>query len=63
MRHQRCYAHAMTMSTATRVFDARKLKGLKNISWLTSRQLSKLAGALSLSVVERRDGIFEEKDN
>jgi hypothetical protein len=38
MGHERCYAHAMTMSTATRVFDARKLKGLKNISWLTSRQ-------------------------
>jgi CRP-like cAMP-binding protein len=40
----------------------RKLKGLKNISWLTARQLNKLAGALSVNGVERRTQIFDERD-
>ena len=37
------------------------MRGLKNISWLTSRQLSKLADALTLSRVEKRGIIFDEK--
>jgi len=37
------------------------LRGLKNISWLTTRQLNRLADALTISRVERRDIIFDEK--
>jgi CRP-like cAMP-binding protein len=36
------------------------LRGLKNISWLTSRQLNKLADALVTSRVEKRGTIFDE---
>src|ERR1700687_3728866 len=49
--------------TATRVSEIRKLKGLKNISWLTTRQLNKLAGALSVNVTEKRGQIFDERDS
>ncbi|MGO9603697.1 MAG: Crp/Fnr family transcriptional regulator [Candidatus Binataceae bacterium] len=48
--------------TARRASEVRKLKGLKNISWLTNRQLNKIAGALSVAVVEKRGQIFDEKD-
>jgi len=36
------------------------LRGLKNISWLTSRQLNKLADVLVTSRVEKRGIIFDE---
>jgi hypothetical protein len=36
--------------TAIRISEVRKLKGLKNISWLTTRQLNKVADALSVNV-------------
>lgn len=49
--------------SATRVSEVRKLKGLKNISWLTPRQLNKVAGALSVNPTEKRGQIFDEKDN
>jgi hypothetical protein len=49
--------------TATRVSEVRKLKGLKNISWLTARQLNKIAGALSVNQTEKRGQIFDEKDS
>jgi CRP/FNR family transcriptional regulator len=39
----------------------RKLRGLKNISWLTAHQLDKLSGALTVSTVEKRGIIFDEK--
>jgi CRP-like cAMP-binding protein len=45
-----------------RASEVRKLKGLKNISWLTARQLNKLAGALTVSDIERRSQIFDESD-
>jgi len=48
------------MSTA-RISNARKLRGLKNISWLTARQLDKLYNALTISIVEKRGIIFDEK--
>ena len=54
-------AMALTM-TATRLSEVRKLKGLKNISWLTNRQLNKVAGALSVNVTEKRGQIFDERD-
>jgi CRP-like cAMP-binding protein len=49
--------------TAARSSAVRRLRGLGNISWLTSRQLDKLAGALIVSSVERRGVISEEKNN
>jgi CRP-like cAMP-binding protein len=49
--------------TAIRVSEVRKLKGLKNISWLTTRQLNKVAGALSVSVTEKRGQIFDETNS
>jgi CRP-like cAMP-binding protein len=48
------------MSTV-RLSNARKLRGLKNISWLTARQLDKLYNALTISIVEKRGIIFDDK--
>jgi hypothetical protein len=45
-----------------RAYEVRTLKGLKKFSWLTARQLNKLAGALSVNGVERRSQIFDESD-
>jgi CRP-like cAMP-binding protein len=39
----------------------RRLRGLKNISWLTARQLDKLSNALTVSTVEKRGIIIDEK--
>ncbi|MGA8791338.1 hypothetical protein, partial [Candidatus Binatus sp.] len=44
-----------------RASGIRRLRGLKNISWLTARQLEKLAAALTVSMVEKRAIIFDEK--
>src|SRR5271154_662785 len=38
----------------------RRLRGLKNISWLTARQLNRLADALTTSRIEKRGIIFDE---
>jgi len=46
---------------AVRATGTRKLRGLKNISWLTARQLDKLYSALTVSMVEKRAIIFDEK--
>jgi signal-transduction protein with cAMP-binding, CBS, and nucleotidyltransferase domain len=46
--------------TAVRV-SRRILESLKNISWLTARQLNKLSNALTVSTVEKREIIFDEK--
>src|SRR6202795_5079088 len=46
---------------AERAAEIRNLRGLKNISWLSSRQLNRLAGALSVSAVEKREIIIDEK--
>ncbi len=48
------------MSTA-RSLNSRKLRGLKNIAWLTTRQLDKLYSALTISIVEKHAIIFDEK--
>lgn len=48
------------MSSA-RASGTRRLRGLKNISWLTARQLDKLSAALTVSVVEKRGIIFDER--
>src|ERR1700730_17670279 len=42
---------------------ARKLKGLRNLSWLTAPQLDKLALAMSVSAIEKRGIIFDHKDD
>lgn len=47
--------------SATRTSNARKLRGLKNISWLTARQLDRLYDALTISIVEKRGIIFDDK--
>jgi CRP-like cAMP-binding protein len=47
--------------TAVRLSGTRRLRGLKNISWLTARQLDKLSNALTVSVVEKRTIIIDEK--
>jgi CRP-like cAMP-binding protein len=46
---------------AARGSGVRRLRELKNISWLTSRQLNRLADALTTSRVKRRGIIFDEK--
>jgi len=46
-----------------RASAARNLRGLKNISWLTARQLDKLSSALTVSIVEKRAIIFDEKSS
>jgi len=46
---------------AARVSGVRRLRELKNISWLTSRQLNRLADALTISRVKRRGIIFDEQ--
>src|ERR1700719_3894918 len=46
---------------AVRVSEIRRLRGLKNISWLTSRQLNRLAVALTTSRVEKHGIIFDRK--
>jgi len=51
----------LTAMRAVRVSGIRKLRRLKNISWLTSRQLNRLADALMISRVKKRDIIFNEK--
>ena len=44
-----------------RVSGIQRLRELKNISWLTSRQLNKLAKALMMATVAKRGIIFDEK--
>jgi CRP-like cAMP-binding protein len=46
---------------ATRASGIRRLRGLKNISWLTSRQITKLSDALTTTKVEKRGIIFGEE--
>jgi len=46
-----------------RASQVRKLKELKNISWLTRHRLDKLVGGLSVIRVELRGQIFDESDS
>src|SRR5208337_1703033 len=45
--------------TGVRSASTRRLKGLKNLFWLTERQLDKLSDALSISTIEKRGIIFD----
>ncbi len=44
-----------------RASGIRSLQGLKNISWLTAHRLEKLSNALTVSTMEKRAIIFDEK--
>jgi hypothetical protein len=44
-----------------RAAEIRHLRGLKNLSWLSSRQLNRLAAALLVDTVEKREVIIDEK--
>jgi hypothetical protein len=46
---------------AGRAADIRNLHGLKNISWLSSRQINRLADSLSIGAVEKREIIIDDK--
>jgi len=46
---------------AKRISEARGLKKLKNMSWLSAERMDKLARALNVSTVEERGIIFDEK--
>src|SRR5580658_8549281 len=48
------------MATA-RASGTRKLRGLKNISWLNGRRLERLSNGLTVSMAEKRAIIFDEK--
>src|SRR5271167_3852130 len=48
---------------AVRASARRILESLKNISWLTARQLDKLSNALTVSAVEKRGIIFDENNS
>src|SRR6202044_3388479 len=48
------------MATA-RASRTRRLRGLKNISWLSGRQLDRLSNGLTVSMAEKRAIIFDEK--
>src|SRR5579863_5281265 len=48
---------------AVKAPGARKLRGLSNIAWLTPRQLNRISDALTVSRVERRGIIFEDKQS
>ena len=47
--------------SAVRASPPRRFEGLKNISWLTARQLDKLSKVLTVSTLEKRAIIFDEK--
>src|SRR5260370_40992303 len=49
--------------TAARASTVRRLRGLGHISWLPSRQLDTLAGALVVTNVEKRELISEDKNS
>src|SRR6202158_5883942 len=46
---------------AGRAAEIRNLRGLKNSSWLSARQLNRLAAALAISAVEKREIIIDDK--
>jgi CRP/FNR family transcriptional regulator, cyclic AMP receptor protein len=43
--------------------EVRRLQGLKNISWLTKRQLTRLVNALTINRVEKRGIIFDDRNS
>ena len=60
MPDQFCYSRKMRRVSG---LGDPNLKGLKNLSWLTASQLSKLTKALSASWVDKRGIIFDEESS
>ncbi len=56
---RRRYASTCTM-TSTAASTDRSLRALKNISWLTRRQMHRLAGALTIGRLAKGSVIFDE---
>ena len=48
---------------AVKASRTRKLRGLSNIAWLTPRQLNRISDALTVSRIERRGIIFDDKQS
>jgi CRP-like cAMP-binding protein len=46
---------------AKRTVEIRQLRGLKNISWLSAPQINRLAGALSIDKVAKREIFIDER--
>ncbi len=46
---------------SVRASGTRRLRGLKNISWLNGRQLDRLSNELTVSMAEKRAIIFDDK--
>ena len=46
---------------AKRIVEVRSLRRLKNMSWLSAQRVERLARALIVSTVEKRETIFDEK--
>ena len=53
-----CYGYTMTSERSAGI---RRLRGLKNISWLSARQLNRLAAALIVTTADKREIIIDEK--
>jgi len=53
-----CYVYTMTNERSAGI---RRLRGLKNISWLSARQLNRLAAALTVTTADKREIIINEK--
>jgi CRP-like cAMP-binding protein len=47
--------------TDERAAGIRRLRGLKDISWLSARQLNRLAAALTVATADKREIIIDEK--
>ena len=46
---------------AKRTAEIRQLRGLKNLAWLSSRQINRLAGALAIEPMAKREIFIDEK--
>src|ERR1700730_2712730 len=53
-----CYVYTMTNERSAGI---RRLLVLKNISWLSARQLNRLAAALTVTTADKREIIIDEK--
>ncbi|HYL60944.1 MAG TPA: Crp/Fnr family transcriptional regulator [Candidatus Acidoferrales bacterium] len=57
-RERLCYIGRMVTARAAGVL---RLRRLKNISWLTKRQLDRVVGAMTVNVIEKRSVIFDDR--
>ena len=45
---------------AKRTVEIRKLRGLKNLAWLSTHQINRLAPALTIQTVDKREIFIDE---